>query len=178
MLKADPRDSLKGGKSSVFPTPDRRDLGELAERSRWLHYCPGKPRRIGEAITVIKRPIVITVLSWLFIAVGSIGVVAALLPLIHPSSQDVQPATNVPPALELTLMEITRILAVVAGVFMLRGFNWARWLLLFWMAFHVAISWGDTQKLLVHAAFFLALLYLLFRPASSLWFKARSAPNL
>jgi len=33
-----------------------------------------------------------------------------------------------------------RIIAVVGGVFLLMGHNWARWLMLAWLAFHVAVS--------------------------------------
>ena len=31
-------------------------------------------------------------------------------------------------------------LAIVCGVFLLRGHNWARWLALAWIAFHVVLS--------------------------------------
>ena len=32
---------------------------------------------------------------------------------------------------------LTELLAILSGVFMLRGQNWARWLALAWIAFHV-----------------------------------------
>ena len=41
---------------------------------------------------------------------------------------------------EFVGITVIGVAAVVAGVFMLRGRNWARWLALAWMASHVAIS--------------------------------------
>ena len=37
-------------------------------------------------------------------------------------------------------MELTELLAMVSGAFMLRGHNWARWLALAWIIFHVILS--------------------------------------
>ena len=36
-------------------------------------------------------------------------------------------------------IEATEVVAVIAGVFLLRAQNWARWLALAWIAFHVAL---------------------------------------
>jgi hypothetical protein len=46
---------------------------------------------------------------------------------------------------------------------MLRGHNWARWLALAWMAFHVAISVGHWQQFVPHAILFALFAYGLFR---------------
>ena len=37
--------------------------------------------------------------------------------------------------------------AIVGGIYVLRGANWARWLLAVWMALHVAISIGQPSAL-------------------------------
>ena len=47
--------------------------------------------------------------------------------------------------------------AIVAGAFMLRGHNWARWLALAWIAAHVVISALNLmQGLLIHCVMLLA----------------------
>ena len=112
---------------------------------------------------MIDRPRSILAISWLFIAVGCITAIAALVQLLEPSRH----------AMDLGLVLITRILAVVCGAFMLRGFNWARWLLVVWMAYHVIISLDATLKLFVHGGLLAALSYALFRPRASAWFRAR-----
>jgi hypothetical protein len=63
--------------------------------------------------------------------------------------------------------------AVVAGVFMLRGQNWARWLALLWMATHVVISAIHLmQGLLIHSLLLLLIAYFLFRREARKYFRA------
>ena len=64
-----------------------------------------------------KRPIEVLLLSCLYIAVGTIGFVVnfpKLTALQH----------------ESIWIELTELLALIAGAFMFRGRNWARWLAL------------------------------------------------
>jgi hypothetical protein len=62
--------------------------------------------------------------------------------------------------------------ALIGGTFVLRGQNWARWLLAAWMAFHVAISVGKPTALVAHLAIFGFIAFLLFRPPASAHFGA------
>jgi hypothetical protein len=63
------------------------------------------------------------------------------------------------------------IAAIVGGAYVIRGANWARWLLAVWMAFHVAISIGQPSKLVAHLVIFGFVAYLLFRPGVSAHFE-------
>ena len=74
-----------------------------------------------------KRPLAVLFLSWLYIAVGTIGFVFNFPKLIALQQESIW-------------IELTELLALIAGAFMFRGRNWARWLALVWMAFHIAIS--------------------------------------
>ena len=65
----------------------------------------------------------------------------------------------------------TELAALVAGVFLLRGANWARWLAIAWIAFHVALSFGSLQRLVVHTVILLLFVYLLFRPSANAYFR-------
>ena len=38
------------------------------------------------------------------------------------------------------MVHLSRSAQIVAGVFMLYGHNWARWLLVVWLAFHVIVG--------------------------------------
>jgi len=63
---------------------------------------------------------------------------------------------------EFMWVELVRLLAVVAGVFMLRGRNWARWLAIAWMGYHVVLSaFHAMPELLMHAVFFVLFAWLL-----------------
>ena len=55
------------------------------------------------------------------------------------------------------------IAALVGGIYVIRGANWARWLLAAWMALHVAISVGNRPRRR-HLVIFGLIAFLLFRP--------------
>ena len=65
-------------------------------------------------------------------------------------------------------VELLRLLAIVCGVYMLRGHNWVRWLALAWIAFQVILSVFHTlSERAIHSLFCVVLAYLLFRPAAT-----------
>lgn len=105
-----------------------------------------------------KRPLSVWVLSCLFIAVGAGGFAIHFRELLT-FQQDA------------IWIELTEFLAVVAGVFMLLGKNWARWLALVWMAFHVAISFPALQQVAMHFLILLVMAWLLFRPDARHYFQ-------
>lgn len=75
-------------------------------------------------------------------------------------------------------MELTEMLAVVSGVGLLLRQNWARWLALAWVGFHVAISiFHPLRELLAHAGLFIVIAWLLFRPGTALWFQEAKASS-
>jgi len=108
-----------------------------------------------------SRPITVTCLAWLYIAVGAVSTA------FHVA----QFQAHTPTPSELFWIPFLGLLAVVAGVFLLRGSNWARWLALAWMAFHVALSiFHPLQELVIHSLFLALFAYLLFRPAVRAYF--------
>jgi hypothetical protein len=110
----------------------------------------------------MQRPRAVTVLGILYIAMGAIGLVyhARELRAWHPFPY------------ELAGVCLVRVLAVVAGIFMLRAADWARWLALAWILFHVVLSaFHSAGEAAMHAAFFLLFTYLLLRPQSARYFR-------
>src|SRR5262245_61457682 len=101
-----------------------------------------------------KRPLMVSILSGLLIAAGAIGLVYHLTDF--KMSKPVQS--------ELVWISFVRLLAIVSGIFMLLGRNWARWLALAWIAFHVVISFPSIRQVVVHGSLFVLIAYLLFRP--------------
>lgn len=113
-----------------------------------------------------KRPLSITILSCLFIAVGCVALVYHLLP---------QHIGEFHSAGELVWVCAVRTLAIVGGAFMWFGFNWARWLLVIWIAFHVVISaFHSLFEVTVHGALFVLITWFLFRPAAGVYFNTRT----
>ncbi|HEY2472976.1 MAG TPA: hypothetical protein VGI45_34665 [Terracidiphilus sp.] len=107
----------------------------------------------------MKRPIPVIVIAGLYLLVGAVGFIAHFPELLarHPDA---------------IAIEATELLAVVSGIFLLLRHNWARWLALAWIVFHVAISFSDPiGKLAAHVIFCVLIAWALFRPASGQWFR-------
>jgi hypothetical protein len=117
-----------------------------------------------------KRPHSITVISWIFILFGSVALLKNLLPPID--SAAAQRMAGQP--FEFWLIQATQALAVLCGVSMVYGFNWGRWLLVVWVGSHVIISiFHSALEVIVHSLLFSVLLYFVFRPQASAYFRAR-----
>lgn len=109
-----------------------------------------------------KRPLSVTIIGWLLTAVGVFGFA------YHFHEAGVHNAFRGENVWILAL----EIAALASGVFILRGNNWARWLALAWMGFHVAVSFLDSwQKVAVHAIFFVLIAYCLFHAGAREYFR-------
>jgi hypothetical protein len=120
------------------------------------------------SITSGERPVrtrswSVIVVGVIFLALGVLDVARGLAPLFasaphwHMAIDDVE-------------VLAVGIAAFVGGVYLMKGRNWARWLLAVWMAFHVAISIGQPRQLIAHIVIFGAILFVLFRPAAAQYF--------
>ena len=110
----------------------------------------------------MKRPFAVTFLGWLFIAVG---LLALLYHLIR-GGIDVW----------MFLIAPFEMIAVVTGYFLLKGRNWARWLLLLWIAFHViATGLNSLSESVPHLLLLVAVAYFLFTPPDSKYFGSARA---
>jgi len=110
----------------------------------------------------MKRPLPVTILGCLFIVAGLVGLV------YHLSER--------PPDHWIVLISMIRIIAVVGGVFLLMAHNWARWLLLAWLAFHVVVSASHSlSESIAHVVLLMVVGYFLLGPPASKYFQ--SAPS-
>jgi hypothetical protein len=110
-----------------------------------------------------KRPISVTVLGCIFIAAGGIGFAYHV-----PEFKSLRPFPN-----EIFWGLSVRLLAVVGGVFVLRGHNWARWLLIAWITFHVVLSaFHKWSEVIQHGVLFVIIAYVLFRSRASEYFRS------
>ena len=75
------------------------------------------------------RPLSVTLAAWLFIIVGAGGVLRDVVPLLGPDRAHAIRALATEGAPGLAIIWGIRLLAVIGGVFVLGGRNWARWLL-------------------------------------------------
>ena len=109
-----------------------------------------------------KRPVSVTVVSCLLAATGALGLAFHLADFkaIHSIHS------------EVIWISLVRLIDIVCGVFMLRGSNWARWVAMAWIGFHVAISfYNSLQQVAIHGVLFLVFGYFLFRPDAAAFFR-------
>ena len=69
-------------------------------------------------------------------------------------------------------IELTEFAGDCVRSFLLRGHNWARWLALAWIAFHVVLSaFHAIPELVIHAVFCAVFAWVLFRPEAARYFR-------
>jgi len=106
-----------------------------------------------------RRPLPVTLVAWLYIAAGTAG-------LVYHASQ-----FGTGDRLDEGVILLVRVLAIVGGIFALRGAGWSRWLLLGWAAFHVIVSLNSMSKALAHVVLLVVVAYIVLRPPGSSWFR-------
>jgi hypothetical protein len=108
------------------------------------------------------RPSSVAVISWLFVAAGVIGIAYHLTEF----------KAQRPWQYDMVWVGLVRFLAILGGVFALRGRNWARWLLLVWTAYHVILSaFHSASELAAHSLLLAVVAYFLFRRPASAYFR-------
>jgi hypothetical protein len=75
--------------------------------------------------------------------------------------------------LEITLASGVRMLAIVSGVFMLTGRQWARWLCIAWFTYHVILSiWHTKFELIMHCLLLAVACIILFSSSAKAYFRS------
>ena len=97
---------------------------------------------------VKNRPLTIVVISLLFILLGTITLVHAVVELINTTDRLTDLKSH-------WMIYLSGIAAIVGGVFLFKGHNWARWLLVAWMLFHIVVgALNGLVPLLTHVVIF------------------------
>ena len=108
-----------------------------------------------------RRPRSITIISWLFIIFGTIALINGVWPITDFKSH--------------WYVHLSRFLQIVAGVFMLYGRNWARWLLFAWVVFHIGVgALNGWVSLAMHVVIFSVILFFVFRRDANVYFAGGS----
>lgn len=108
-----------------------------------------------------KRPLSVAIVAWIYIAAGVLAIGAHITEfnVRHPFTSDA------------VLALLVRLMAIVAGVFMLRGANWARWLAIAWIAYHVVLSaFHSVLAAGMHALLLAVFAYFLCRRQGNAYF--------
>jgi hypothetical protein len=114
-----------------------------------------------------SRPWSVVVVSCLLIAAGFIGLVFHFADFrnMHSMGSDV------------ILVTFVRLLAVLTGAYMLAARNWARWLAMAWIGFHVVVSaFHPLRELAMHIVVFAVFAAALFHRGATQYFSSLKQP--
>ena len=126
----------------------------------------------------MQRPRSITIVAWIFILTGALGIAHDLWPLLTPGAATQLAKLRADGLIDLAPAWVTRALAIIGGIYTLRGMNWARWLLAAWMLLHVIISaLHSAVEVAMHCLIFAVLAYLLFRRSAAGFFRRTTAAH-
>ncbi|HZT34201.1 MAG TPA: hypothetical protein VFA33_30195 [Bryobacteraceae bacterium] len=112
-----------------------------------------------------QRPLPVTIVGYVYILVGAAGFAYHFRAMLASRSGSVW-------------VELTELVALVCGVFILRGNNCARWAALAWIAFHVILSaFHSFRQFAIHAVICAVIAWVLFGPGGARYFRGgRSGP--
>jgi len=111
----------------------------------------------------MKKSLAVIIISVVYIITGVLGLA------VHLSQYKIQH----PFEYDIVWIALVEIAAIVAGIFMLRGHNWARWLALAWITFHVGLSiFHPWQELAMHSLLFILIVFFLFNRSAKEYFRS------
>jgi len=117
----------------------------------------------------MKRPIVVILVSVLFIAIGIANLFKSVWPLVGGNITSHE-------LMDSALVLLSALLALLGGIYMLRAASWARWLVLIWMALHVVLSiFHKPFELAIHSLILVLLIGLLLFGSGGRYFSNRPA---
>lgn len=109
----------------------------------------------------MKRPLSVTLIGILFILAGISGIVYHAAELNEAGEQP-----------EAIWVFFLRIVAIVGGAFVLKKRNWARWLMVAWISYHVVLSfYHSAVEIAMHTAVLILVLFALFNPKANRYFR-------
>lgn len=122
------------------------------------------------------RPVYISIIAWFYLVAAAFSVLALAMMLYDPALAYVRLSREVPFGFALAQIGLSAIAAAVGAWNLLRGANWARWLMVF--LFVESVVWtffakNDPAALWVALLWSLIMIVVLFIPPSNEFFRSR-----
>ncbi|MDH7460732.1 hypothetical protein QEG73_05560 [Chitinophagaceae bacterium 26-R-25] len=112
-----------------------------------------------------RRPITVVIVGMLFILAGCLGVAFHLKDFSQPDSK----------LSEVIWALVVRLTALMCGILLFYRVDWARWLAVIWLLYHVIIgALHSKSEMAMHIVLLIVVTVLLFLPVSSAYFRYKS----
>lgn len=129
---------------------------------------------------MIKRPTSINVIAWFLIVTSGISLIASTMSLSNPMTKELMAKSLLPVSLQLVMLYVGLLIAIVAGIAMLKGQNWARLIYVASSAigFVIGIFTSPMKAAMIPGIVVLAVItFFLFRPNANEYFSPKEATN-
>lgn len=127
-----------------------------------------------------KRPILITIVAWLFIITAGISAITTTAMSNHPMVLEAMSKNPLPFPVQWAMAYAGMLIMIVSGFAFLKGRNWARYLYLIWSLAGFAIGFAISPMKMTMVpgfVFFVVVVTLLFLPRSNAYFSQPKADN-
>jgi len=127
----------------------------------------------------MERPTSITVISWILIVLGALGLLVGALMSNNPDVMEEMAKSRLGAGPQQIVGIASSIASIVSGYGMLQGKNWGRLLYVISSVIGIALNFyampmGGAQYLGV--AIVAVVIFFLYRPAANAWFNRDGAP--
>ena len=120
-----------------------------------------------------KRPVSVSIISWLLIVMGGISVISTTMMIHNPMMRDLLSKSAIPIPVQFAISYIGLLIMITSGIAMLKGCNWARILYTVWGATGLAIGIVTSpmkMALIPGIVCFAIVVFFLFRPKATAYF--------
>jgi hypothetical protein len=126
-----------------------------------------------------QRPTSITVIAWALIVVNALSLVVNTFTLQRPEAKELMSKSPIPVPVQFAMFYVGSAISIVAGIFMLRGRNWARLLYVIASGLGLIIGFATSPvktALIPGTLMFAVVCFFLFRPKANEYFRAPAVP--
>jgi len=120
-----------------------------------------------------QRPISITIIAWLLIAISILNVITITVSLNNPKVQELMAESPLPIPVQYAMTYISLAATLVSGIAILKGQNWGRWLYVIWSAigFIITLATSPMKAMVIPGiVVFLIVVFFLFRSNANAYF--------
>lgn len=123
----------------------------------------------------MKRPTSVSVIAWILIVMAVITLVVASTNLHNPLANQLRAMDPIPVPLQFAIEYAGLVITFVAGIAMLKGHNWGRWVYVIWSIIAIVVGFATSPikpAIIPGLVLFLIFVFFLFRPTANAYFSA------
>ena len=128
----------------------------------------------------MKRPTSVSVIAWILIVMAGISLISSTISLNNPTVKELMAKSPLPIPLQYVMFYLGLLISIVAGIAMLKGRNWARFLYVIWsiIGFTIGLVTSPMKAALIPGiVVFAVITFFLFRPKANEYFSPKEAAN-